>query len=127
MVKQGLSMENRWSDRRDLRLGVDVYSAGEKLLTCSSQNIGLGGTCLQFDSVERGQVLRGDQQVLRCDQEVELIFHVPQGERATKYSLQSKVVWLDEYGVGLKFQDHNTSVFRSLQELINYKQTKTAS
>jgi PilZ domain len=120
MVKQGLSMENRWSDRRDLRLGVDVYSAGEKLLTCSSQNIGLGGTCLQFDSVERGQVLRNDQ-------EVELIFHVPQGERATKYSLQSKVVWLDERGVGLKFQDHNTSVFRSLQELINYKQAKTAS
>jgi len=82
-------------------------------LSCSSQNIGLGGTCLQVDDAKAVS--------LHKDQEVELVFHVPQGERETKYAIQSKVIWYNERGIGLKFQDYNTSVFRSLQELINYK------
>jgi len=107
-------MENRWSDRRQLRLLVDVLRSGDNLFSCSSENIGLGGTCLQFPPLESANLLQKDQ-------EVELIFHVPQGDRETKYSLVSKVVWQQQGNIGLKFQDYNTSVFRSLQELINYK------
>ena len=104
-------MENRWSDRRELNLGVDIFSAGEKLTSCSCQNIGLGGTCLRLDGGRE----------LRSDQEVELVFRVPQGDRETKYAILSKVVWQNNQDIGLKFQEHNTSVFRSLQELINYR------
>jgi len=107
-------MEHRWSDRRDLRLTVDIMSAGNKLMSCSSQNIGLGGTRLQLGSDNIGHALK-------IEQDVELIFYVPQANRETKYSINSKVVWQSESDIGLKFQDYNTSVFRSLQELINYK------
>lgn len=104
-------MDKRWSDRRDLQLGVEIRVSGELLANCSSQNIGLGGACLQFERDPE----------LKLDQDVDLVFHVPSGARSTKYAIQSKVVWIDRQAAGLKFQDYNTSVFRSLQELIHYK------
>ena len=104
-------MENRWSDRRDLQLGVDVYRAGDKIMSCLSKNIGLGGTFLAADTNHE----------LERDADVELVFHLDDGTKQTKYFIHAKVVRLSDDGVGFKFHDFDTSVFRSLQELINYK------
>ena len=42
-------MENRWSDRRELRLDVDVFRNGEKLCSCQSRDVGLGGAFLDLE------------------------------------------------------------------------------
>lgn len=105
-------MENRWSDRRELQLGVEVYQSGDKLLTCRSKDIGLGGTFLSAEETSPVQK----------DADVELIFYLlNDGVKETKYVLHAKVVRIVDEGIGLKFHDFDTSVFRSLQELINYK------
>lgn len=104
-------MENRWSDRKGLELGVEVYQAGDKLLMCRSKDIGLGGTFLNADDVS----------AITTDSDVELVFHMDDGVKETKYYLHAKVVRVSEAGIGLKFHDFDTSVFRSLQELMNYK------
>ena len=41
-----LDMEKRWSERKTLSVGVDIYQQGELLQSCFSQDIGLGGTFL---------------------------------------------------------------------------------
>jgi hypothetical protein len=105
-------MENRWSDRRVLQLGVEVYRAGDKLLTCRSKDIGLGGAFLSVAETDP----------IQKDADVELVFHLlNDGVKETKYVLHAKVVRVVAGGIGLKFHDFDTSVFRSLQELINYK------
>jgi len=110
---QGLSTDNRWSDRRELHLNVEIFRSGVKLCNCTSQDFGLGGTRLQLND--------SDCDSFGGQQDVELIFHVPNGEHQTRYTLQSKLVWCEANNAGLKFQEFNTSVFRSLQELMNYK------
>ena len=55
------------------------------------------------------------------DADVELVFYLNDGTKETKYQLHAKVVRVADEGIGLKFHDFDTSVFRSLQELINYK------
>ena len=102
-------MNNRWSERKDLELGVDVYHRGDKLTTCRSKDIALGGTYLDAT---------GEGHDLRVDHSVELIFHLFEGGHATKYSLHARVVRIDEEGIGLRFHDFDTMVFRSLQRLL---------
>lgn len=104
-------MENRWSDRRDLQLGVDIYRGGDRVVSCLSKNIGLGGTFLEVAATHN----------IARDADVELVFHLDDGFKETKYFIHAKVVRLAGDGLGLKFHDFDTSVFRSLQELINYK------
>jgi hypothetical protein len=109
---QGEEMENRWSDRRDLTLGVDVIHHGEKLLTCNSRDVGLGGTCLDVD--KEAQVR------LKKDSDVELVFHLKEGQQETRHTLHARVVRIDPNGIGLKFNEFDTGVFRSLQEIMGY-------
>ena len=104
-------MENRWSDRRDLRLDVDVFRNGEKICSCQSRDVGLGGTFLDLNPAHSmGQ-----------DDNVELVFHLMSGQAPIKHSLHARVVRVTRDGVGLKFHEFDTGVFRSLQEIMSYK------
>ncbi|WP_455196410.1 PilZ domain-containing protein [Kaarinaea lacus] len=104
-------MENRWSDRRELRLDVDVFRNGEKLCSCQSRDVGLGGAFLDLEPAHSfGQ-----------DDNVELVFHLLSGDRHVKHSLRARIVRVTKEGVGLKFHEFDTSVFRSLQEIMSYK------
>ncbi|MCI0507633.1 MAG: PilZ domain-containing protein [Gammaproteobacteria bacterium] len=104
-------MENRWSDRRELRLDVDVFRNGEKQCSCRSRDVGLGGAFLDLEPAHSmGQ-----------DDTVELVFHLFTGEREVKHSLRARIVRITQEGVGLKFHEFDTSVFRSLQEIMSYK------
>jgi hypothetical protein len=106
-------MENRWSDRRELRLDVDVLRDGEKVCSCQSRDVGLGGTFLDLEPAHSmGQ-----------DENVELVFHLSSAEGQVKHSLNARIVRVTEEGIGLKFHEFDTSVFRSLQEIMSYKQS----
>ena len=109
---QGDEMENRWSDRRDLSLGVDIIHQGEKLTTCRSRDVGLGGAYLDVDSDVQKQ--------LGKDSDVELIFHLMDGEQETKHVLHARIVRQDNEGIGFKFHEFDTGVFRSLQVIMGY-------
>lgn len=104
-------MENRWSDRRELQLDVDVFRDGAKLCTCQSRDVGLGGAFLDMQL--------GDS--LAEDENLELVFHLMSEQNPIKHNLHAKVVRVTNDGVGLKFHDFDTSVFRSLQEIMSYK------
>ena len=53
--------------------------------------------------------------------DVELIFHLLSGPREVKHSLRARVVRIGDGGAGLRFHEFDTSVFRSLQEIMSYK------
>jgi hypothetical protein len=105
-------MDNRWSNRKDLDISVDIYYHGSKLTTGRSRDVGLGGTYL--DSLH----LKPN---ISIDSHVELIFHLIEGTSDVKYALHARVVRIDEGGIGLKFRDFDTGVFRSLQQIMTYK------
>jgi len=104
-------MENRWSDRRELRLDVDVFRNGEKICTCQSRDVGLGGAFLDVNPAN----------TMGQDDSVELVFHLMSGQTPIKHSLHARVVRIANDGVGLKFHEFDTGVFRSLQEIMSYK------
>lgn len=108
---QGAKMENRWSDRRDLFLGVDVNLGSDKSVICKSRDVGLGGVFLNVKMPE----------LFRVDNSVELIFHLFDGNQETKYVLKARVVRIASDGIGLKFHNFDTSVFRALQQLMCYR------
>ena len=104
-------MEKRWSERKELSVGVDVYQQGELLVSCFSKDIGLGGAFLGADS--------------SCgvdeESDVELISRLATSDRGTKHKIHAKVTRVSDQGVGFKFCDFDTGVFRSLQEIMSYK------
>jgi hypothetical protein len=104
-------MEKRWSERKELSVGVDVYQQGELLVSCLSKDIGLGGAFLGTDS--------------SCgvseESDVELVFRLASSERGTKHKIHAKVTRISDQGVGFKFCDFDTGVFRSLQEIMSYR------
>lgn len=108
---QGEGMENRWSDRRDLHLGVDVYVGGDKHITCQSRDVGLGGAFLNT----------GQSHNFGVDTSVELVFHLVEGKQKKKYVLPARIIRVTDSGIGLKFHDFDTGVFRALQQLMCYR------
>ena len=104
-------MENRWSDRRELQLDVDVYREGEKVCTCQSRDVGLGGAFLELETSHS----------LNEDENLELVFHLISGQNPIKHNMHARVVRITDKGVGLKFHEFDTGVFRSLQEIMSYK------
>ena len=109
-------MDNRWSNRKDLDITVDIYQHGDKLGSGRSRDVGLGGAYL--DTVKA-------KHHLRIDNDVELIFHLFEGPSEVKYALHARVVRVDDDGIGLKFHDFDTGVFRSLQQIMTYKVAET--
>ncbi|WP_455375679.1 PilZ domain-containing protein [Kaarinaea lacus] len=110
-ISPGGVMENRWSDRRELQLDVEVFRDGTKVCSCQSRDVGLGGAFLDLDSSHS----------LGEDENIELVFHLVTSQSPIKHNLHAKVVRITEEGVGLKFHDFDTGVFRSLQEIMSYK------
>jgi len=109
-------MEKRWSERKQLCVGVDVYLNGDLLNSGRSSDIGLGGTFLGIDSVAG----------MDKDANVELVFHLlsdEAGEEGIRHKISARVVRIVDAGVGLKFCDcdFDTGVFRSLQEIMAYQ------
>jgi len=104
-------MEHRWSDRRELQLDVEVFRDGAKICSCKSRDVGLGGAFLDLDS----SCPVGE------DDNLELVFHLISEHNPIKHSLHARIVRVTDEGVGLKFHDFDTGVFRSLQEIMSYK------
>ena len=104
-------MEKRWSERKELRVDVDVYQQGELLGSCFSKDIGLGGTFLGIDSsIEVSE-----------DADVELVFSLASAENNTRHKIHARATRASSDGIGFKFCDFDTGVFRSLQEIMSYK------
>jgi len=101
-------MENRWSDRRELRLVVDLFVDGGQKVSCLSQNIGLGGAFLSMGSTD----------TLSKDAGVKLVFYLMDGPEKSTHTLNARVVRICSGGVGLKFKEFDTGVFRTLQKLM---------
>ncbi len=110
-------MEKRWSERKSLQVGVDVYQQGELLGSCVSSDIGLGGAFLSSDCTFN----------MSSDNNVELIFSLAFQGQNTKHKINARLTRISDDGFGLKFCDFDTGVFRSLQEIMSYKKnTPTA-
>lgn len=115
MIEAHSIMEKRWSERKPLNVGVDVYQQGELLDSCFSRDIGLGGTFLGI----------GPAIPLQQDSDVELVFHLGSEEQNARHKISARVTRVSEEGVGFKFRDFDTGVFRSLQEIMSYKSSSS--
>ena len=104
-------MEKRWSERKELSVGVDVYQQGELLGSCLSKDIGLGGAFLGVDS----------SLSVNEESDVELVFSLASLENSTRHKIHARVTRVSEQGLGFKFCDFDTGVFRSLQEIMSYQ------
>lgn len=109
-------MEKRWSERKSLRVEVDVYQQGELLGSCVSSDIGLGGTFLTRECTFSMPDSEG----------VELVFLLSDEGQHTRHKINARVARIAEDGFGLKFCDFDTGVFRSLQEIMAYKKNTSA-
>ncbi len=106
-----MNMEKRWSERKLLQVDVDVYQQGELLGSCVSSDIGLGGAFLTRECTFSMPYEAG----------VELVFSLAFEDQNTKHKINARVARVSGEGVGLKFCDFDTGVFRSLQEIMLYK------
>ncbi len=104
-------MEKRWSERKELKVGVDIYWHSELLDSCFSSDIGLGGTFLSM----------GSSINIQKDNDVELVFHLISPEQETRHKIHARVTRISGDGVGFKFCNFDTGVFRSLQEIMTYR------
>ncbi|WP_455218316.1 PilZ domain-containing protein [Kaarinaea lacus] len=117
MMRLDLGMEKRWSERKELSVGVDIYQQGELLDSCFSRDIGLGGTFLGTAT----------SLPMQRDSDVELVFHLDTEEQISRHKIHARVTRVSEDGVGFKFRDFDTGVFRSLQEIMSYKTKDSTS
>lgn len=106
------AVEQRWSQRRDVSLSVDVLLNGEVVTSCQSRDVGLGGVFIETDSHR-----------LMSDYDYELCFSLGQKNMA-KQKLKAKVVRNAEDGYGLMFKDFDTNSFRALQEIMRHSSAK---
>ena len=104
-------MEKRWSERRELQVGVDVYRQGGLVGSCHSHDIGLGGTFLNVDGSFD----------LQMDMDVVLVFFLQNNDHSKQHKINARVARSTDDGAGFKFCDFDTGVFRSLQEIMAYK------
>lgn len=104
-------MEKRWSERKELDVDVDVYQQGTLLGSCHSFDIGLGGTFLSTN----------EPLEVQKDENVDLVFRLLSQDQGTKHNVHAKVTRVTTDGVGFKFCDFDTCVFRSLQEIMLHK------
>lgn len=108
-------MEKRWSERKELSVGVDIYQQGQLLGSCFSLDIGLGGAFLGAES----------SLAMREDSDVELIFHLESEGQRSHHKINARVTRVSGEGIGLKFRGFDTGVFRSLQEIMSYNAAKS--
>ncbi len=101
--------EQRWSQRREIELTVEVHCDGVRLATCHTQDIGLGGAFVQM-GINKPSM----------DSDVDLLFKL-EGyglSSRTNRKLRARVVRYTNEGLGLMFRDFDTGSFRTLQEIM---------
>jgi len=103
-------MEKRWSERKELDVDVDVYQHGDLLGSCHASDIGLGGTFLSTNEALR----------IRKDEDVDLVFRLLSAGQGTKHNVHARVTRVTTDGIGFKFCNFDTGVFRSLQEIMSH-------
>lgn len=108
-------MEKRWSERKELDVDVDVYQHGSLLGSCHSSDIGLGGTFLST----------AEPLSLHTDEDVDLVFRLLSQDQGTRHNVHARVTRITDGGIGFKFCNFDTGVFRSLQEIMLYKRPST--
>lgn len=100
------AVEQRWSQRRRVKLDVDVVKDNHLLASCKTRDVSLGGVFLELDS-----------QPLDKHQDVELVFTLEKAE-VTRHKLKARIVRIATGGVGFMFKDFDTNSFRALQEIM---------
>ena len=110
-------MEKRWSERKELDVDVDVYQRGTMLGSCHSSDIGLGGTFLSTNEALS----------IQKDEDVDLVFRLLSQGQGTKHNVHARVTRVTAAGVGFKFCNFDTGVFRSLQEIMSHNRLAAAS
>ncbi len=104
------SVDQRWSQRRPLMLEVELYSAGQRLASCMTRDVGLGGAYVEGSPDQVGHY-----------SEVDLYFNLYGTKGVTsRYRLRARVVRKDDMGIGVAFKDFDTSSFRALQEIMRH-------
>jgi hypothetical protein len=63
---------------------------------------------------------------MKKDSDVELVFHLVNEGQGTRHKINARVTRVADEGVGLKFCDFDTGVFRSLQEIMAYQRQPSA-
>ena len=111
------NMEKRWSERKELSVGVDIYQQGQLLDSCYSRDIGLGGAFLGTEL----------SLTMQEDSDVELVFHLESEGEKSHHKINARVTRVSGEGVGFKFRDFDTGVFRSLQEIMSYKSSPSGT
>lgn len=103
-------IERRWTTRTPINLDVEVLYHGAGVAACQALDIGLGGVFLKINPDK-----------ILPDSNVELLFLLGAGESRIKHKIKAKVVRATTHGMGLMFRDFDATAFRSLQEVLRYK------
>ena len=106
-------MERRWTERASINVPVDLSYAGKQTGECRTRDIGLGGVFVELP----------DEVNLAEETPVELTFKLGTGSNLTKHRINARVVRVSKDGVGMMFRDFDAIAFRSLQEVLLYKQS----
>lgn len=105
-------MERRWTERTPIDVPVDLSYAGMQTGECRTRDIGLGGVFVEIPGAAN----------LAQETSVELTFKLGSGADVTKHRIHARVVRVTADGVGMMFRDFDAGAFRSLQEVLRYKQ-----
>jgi hypothetical protein len=105
-------MERRWTERTPINVPVDLSYAGMQSGECRTRDIGLGGVFVEIPGAAN----------LAQETPVELTFKLGSGADVTKHRIHARVVRVAADGVGMMFRDFDAGAFRSLQEVLRYKQ-----
>lgn len=106
-------MERRWTERTPINVAVDLAYAGMQAGEYRTRDIGLGGVFVELPKATE----------IAAETPVELIFKLGSGEGVTKHRINARVVRVTDEGIGMMFRDFDASAFRSLQEVLRYKQS----
>lgn len=114
----GSAMERRWTARAQMKLPVEMSHAGTHTEGCVTQDVGLGGVFLQIPPHVK----------VFNESHVELTFRLGDDDsQVTKHRIKARVVRVSDEGAGMMFRDFDASTFRSLQEILRYREGGTAS
>jgi hypothetical protein len=103
-------MEHRWSIRTPIRIEVDLDCPGLGQATARTRDIGLGGVFVESRELNPPR-----------NATIELTFYLGSGDTRVAYRIKARVVRVTPEGVGLMFKDYDVNTFRSLQEVIHFK------
>ena len=110
-----MGMERRWTERTPIDVPVDLNFSGIQSGEYRTRDIGLGGVYVVLPSEVN----------IGAETPVELTFKLGSGAQLTKHRINARVVRVGQDGVGMMFRDFDAGAFRSLQEVLRYKQGDT--